>query len=148
MHVVIDPPPEVQPHVPRLRAERNATDRRNAVVRSRARHDHALAAWGQRATHQGLKQEARFVQESNVAAAPVGLTQDPRELVGFPAFGLLVVALACPLLRLVAGPLQPTPEQPPGIIGMILNAKPSLDELADTSGSPQLGGEAMGGGPL
>src|SRR4051812_41116127 len=98
MHVLIDPHTEVQPYTHRLRTQSDATDNRDAIVLVAATHDHTLAASGQGPTDQRRQHEARFVQESDMCLATPGLAEDARELIGLPAFHLLVVAFAGPLL--------------------------------------------------
>jgi hypothetical protein len=117
-------------------------------MRSRATQDHPLAAWGQGATYQRLKQEARFVQKSDMGATAEGFTEDTREFVSLPAFHLLVVALPRPPLRFVAAVVQPPLEQLADVFGVILDAEVTLDKLGNPSGSPQLIGEAVGGSSL
>ena len=123
MHIRILPPSEVQSHTLPLWTERHATDYRNSIVGCRARHDHTFAPWGQGSSYQWLKQEARFVQESNVRSTTPGLAEDAWQLVGLPAFTLLVVALPGTPLRLVTGPVQTTSEYLANVFWVILDTK-------------------------
>jgi hypothetical protein len=107
-----------------------------------------LAAWGQCATHQGLKHEARFVEESDVGLATPRFTEDAGELIGLPAFYLLVVALPGTSLRLVAGPVQPPAEQAADVGRVILDAEVAEDDLGYSGCGPQFVGEAVGRWPL
>ncbi len=96
----------------------------------------------------GIKHEARFVQESDVRPATVSLAEDARELISLPAFTFLDVAFRGTPLRLVAGLVQVTVEQPTDVFGVVLDAEMPLDEKSNPSGSPQLIGETVGRCPL
>src|SRR6266487_4207656 len=120
-----------------LRTESDATDRRDAIVLGRATQDDALAAAGQSPADQRHEHEARFVQESNVCLAAPRFAEDAWELISFPAFHLLVVALAGAPLRLVAGPVQAPQQQAADIVGMVLDAEVAADYLRDAGRGPQ-----------
>ena len=80
--------------------------------------------------------------------ASPGIAEDAGELIGLPAFHLLVIALSGPPLRLVTGPVQATAEQAEDVVGVVLDAEVAVDDLGDAGRRPQLVGEAVGGSPL
>src|SRR6266852_2947733 len=74
--------------------------------------------------------------------------EDAGELIGFPAFDLLVVALRSSHLRLVTRPVQTTLEELTYMFGMVRDAEVPLDEASDTSSGPELVRITVGGGSL
>src|SRR5262249_9933135 len=148
MHILVEQHLKVPPPPHRLGAECYAADRRDAVVLRRTTHDNALTPGCQAPTHQRGQPEAGFVEKSAVCPATPGFSKNARKLIRLPAFYLLVIALTCPDLRLVTGPVQPPPKQSPHLVGVILDAEVALNELAHTGRRPQVVGKTVSGGSL
>src|SRR5262249_54236588 len=73
---------------------------------------------------------------------------DPWPVVGYPAFHLLVVALAGVLLRLLAGPVHAALQDLAYVFGVEADAEVAADQSGHAPSSPQVIGPAVGNSPL
>ena len=78
----------------------------------------------------------------------LGLLDDPGQLLGPSVGDLLVVALLGLLLRLLAAPAQPPPDDLADVLDVVLDAEVAADDLGDPVGTPQVVAPAVGLGPL
>jgi hypothetical protein len=99
-------------------------------------------------THQRRQQAACFIEKSDRCPATPRRAEPARQRVRLPAFYLLGRALACPHLRLGAGPVPPTPKQSPDLVRVLRDAEVSAAALGHTGRGPQFVGAAVGRGSL
>ena len=78
----------------------------------------------------------------------LGSLDDPGRLLGPPMGDRLPVALLGLLLRLLAAPVQPPPDDLADVLGVVLDAEVAADQFGDPAGAPEVVVPAVGLGPL
>src|SRR5271154_561497 len=134
---------EVQADALCPRAERDGADHTDSIAFVRTFQDRCFAARSHGASDHGSQHETRFVQQGDTRVPLVGLSNDARPIIGYPAFHLLQIAFASAFLWLLACPVKALCEQSIDMGGVVINAEVTFDQHPYPFTRPQMVGPTV-----